>query len=544
LLATTTYTLRLNRSLNRLRRNLAGNQSLRSSIRATSPVAAGVVLVVAALVLVGWVLEVAVLKQVFPGLVAMNPMTAVAFLLAGTGLGLLATGRRIPGAACGVAVAAVGLLKLGEVLLGWGVEVDRWLFRGSLGTNRMAPNTALNLLLSGGALVLLHAEGRRRGAVAQILALATAVVAMLALIGYCYSITTLYGIASFIPMALHTALTFCVLSLGLLHARPDRGLMARITSSGIGSLMARRLMITSIIIPLILGWLGLAGVRIGYYETDFGISLLVLAHVVFFMVLVWWNAGLIDQVDAERQRTDAALRASETFYHSLVESLPQEIVRKDRDGRLTFANQRFCEALGRPREAILGRTDAEILPPGWAERARRDEAEVLQTGAPIDAIEALETPDGATRYIQVIITPQHDSQGAILGTQGIFWDVTRIKEAEAQLRAQNQKLQEMARSERRAHDDLKQAQSRMVETAKLAGLGQMIAGVAHEINNPLSFVSNNVAVLQRDVGELRELVLLYQQADDLLDLHRPELLGRIRDLDARADLPYTLANFD
>ena len=71
---------------------------------------------------------------------------------------------------------------------------------------------------------------------------------------------------------------------------------------------------------------------------------------------------------------------------------------------------------------------------------------------------------------------------------------------------QNVRLQEMARSEREAHAELKQAQSRMVQSEKLAGLGQMVAGVAHEINNPLAFVVNNVAVLQRDVGEMRDLL--------------------------------------
>src|SRR5205085_2958531 len=92
--------------------------------------------------------------------------------------------------------------------------------------------------------------------------------------------------------------------------------------------------------------------------------------------------------------------------------------------------------------------------------------------------------------------------------------------------------------------ELKQAQSALVQTEKLSGLGQMVAGVAHEINNPLSFVSNNVAVLQRDLAEVRELVEMYRSGDEALAAARPELVERIRELSDRMDVDYTLNNLD
>jgi signal transduction histidine kinase len=70
----------------------------------------------------------------------------------------------------------------------------------------------------------------------------------------------------------------------------------------------------------------------------------------------------------------------------------------------------------------------------------------------------------------------------------------------------------------------------------------MVAGVAHEINNPLTFVSNNVVVLQRDLGDLAELLRLYRQADDTLAAHLPELWERIRARAEEIDLAYTLDN--
>ncbi len=103
-------------------------------------------------------------------------------------------------------------------------------------------------------------------------------------------------------------------------------------------------------------------------------------------------------------------------------------------------------------------------------------------------------------------TPLFGSNGEAIGIQGIFWDVTQRMRAEELLKEQNVTLQELARSEQQAHLALKTAQSRMVQTEKLASLGQLVAGVAHEINNPLAFVSNNVAVLERDLLDLVELV--------------------------------------
>jgi two-component system NtrC family sensor kinase len=82
----------------------------------------------------------------------------------------------------------------------------------------------------------------------------------------------------------------------------------------------------------------------------------------------------------------------------------------------------------------------------------------------------------------------------------------------------------------------------LVQTEKLASLGQLVAGVAHEINNPLSFVSNNVAVLERDLRDLLGLIEVYRQGDSELDKYRPDLRQQIAELDERIDLNYSLAN--
>ena len=218
------------------------------------------------------------------------------------------------------------------------------------------------------------------------------------------------------------------------------------------------------------------------------------------------------------------------------------ILCKDLEGRFTFANQKFCAELGTTLEKIKGKTDLDFFPKELAEKYRRDDKEVLESGQILDVVEEHVTPKGEKLYVQVMKTPLYGPDGKAIGIQGIFWNVTERMRAEEKLKEQNVTLQELARSEREAHEALKAAQSRMVETEKLASLGQLVAGVAHEINNPLAFVSNNVAVLERDLRDMITLIGLYRQVERPGDAGHAELNGQIDAVSEQLDLDYTLDN--
>jgi PAS domain S-box-containing protein len=153
--------------------------------------------------------------------------------------------------------------------------------------------------------------------------------------------------------------------------------------------------------------------------------------------------------DSQRRRVEQALRESEAFYYALVESLPHCILRKDLEGRFTFANQGACHYLGRPLEEIIGKTDYDVGPAELAEKYRRDDQHVLTTGSILETVEELQGVDGPRIHIQIIKAPVYDRQGVPIGTQVVFWDVTDRKRLEDEIR---QKTAALARAKDRLRE--------------------------------------------------------------------------------------------
>ncbi len=162
-------------------------------------------------------------------------------------------------------------------------------------------------------------------------------------------------------------------------------------------------------------------------------ALKIIAHQVVSQMEFRKNLADLSKTLAENQRTEDALKESEVFYHSLVESIPQNLYRKDQQGRFTFANHRFCETIGKPLEEVLGKTDFDLFPEDLARKYQLDDERLMRTGEVFDTVEAHQTQKGQKRYVHVVKSTIRNFQGDILGTQGIFWDVTERKQTEEDL---------------------------------------------------------------------------------------------------------------
>ena len=141
----------------------------------------------------------------------------------------------------------------------------------------------------------------------------------------------------------------------------------------------------------------------------------------------------LERASARHERAVDRLCLSETLYHSLVEHLPQCILRKDARGTFTFANRKFCELLGLTSRQVLGKTDYDFFPKELADKYRKDDIIVMETGEIFETEEANKPPGQKTRYVHVMKAPLRDHHKRVIGVQVLFWDVTAHHRAEETL---------------------------------------------------------------------------------------------------------------
>jgi PAS domain S-box-containing protein len=135
----------------------------------------------------------------------------------------------------------------------------------------------------------------------------------------------------------------------------------------------------------------------------------------------------------ERKQAEVTLRESRALYHSLVEQLPANIYRKDDQGRFIYVNSRFCQFQGRPAEELLGKTVFDLVHKDLAEQYTKEDQMIRETGQTVEHEEERQDLGEKTLYFHVVKSPVFNSDGKIVGTQGMFQDVTARKQADAAL---------------------------------------------------------------------------------------------------------------
>jgi len=157
-------------------------------------------------------------------------------------------------------------------------------------------------------------------------------------------------------------------------------------------------------------------------------------------------------------------------------------------------------------------------------------------------------------WLHFTAAPLRDADGNIVGAIETLRDVTERRVAEnalrksrdslehvvekrtAQLAHANDKLEDDIRQLTELNDLLSAAQQQLVQAEKLASIGQLAAGVAHEINNPIGYIFSNVGTLQNYLGQLFEMLDAYQDAE--ASIAQPAVVSKLRAMRQRIDLDF------
>jgi PAS domain S-box-containing protein len=321
--------------------------------------------------LLGWISQTDSLTTFVPNQPPMMPNTAVALLLLGASAAFSdraqAHGaRRGLAVAAAIAVLALGVSTLLEYALDVDFHIDQLLVTSVVEPHpgRPSPLTAVAVALTACAMLVFDSRSTARAGLSECLLVSSGLVAFTALLGQLFGAGPLYRLprAPVVGVAVPTALSLLLTSVGLLLERPDAGLMRIVTSRGPGGILFRRLITAVVAAAVVLGFV------IARLEPVLGLEDLPLLFAGLTVVTVVTSLVLLTVTAVSLNRTHEGLERSRAQTRDLVEQAPDGIFVADGEGRYTDVNGAGCSMLGYRREEIVGKTILDLIPAEDAER--------------------------------------------------------------------------------------------------------------------------------------------------------------------------------
>lgn len=339
------------------------------------------VIIIAVVVLTGWQFDIELLKHPAHHFAAMNPLTAMCFILLAVSFLFLTAPKITPGkkntaiAFAGI-VTFISIIKLASLTpwLEW--RPDLLIYSDSIRREMannvpvgMAPNTMACFLFVVIALYFFYKRGRIL--MIQSFAFLVALLAWLSVLGYAYRSASFYNAISYVQMSFQSAFSFLCLALAILFAQPGQGIMKQLTGTFSGSITARLLIPAAILIPSILGLVRLKGHWVGIYDFETGVALFTLVIIILFLVLAWNITLILNKRDLFEKQKEDARRSHEQEIATIFQAAPDAIIVMDEQGRITEWNAASTELFGWTKDEVSGRLFTGIISPA-GEREMHD----------------------------------------------------------------------------------------------------------------------------------------------------------------------------
>ena len=251
--------------------------------------------------------------------------------------------------------------------------------------------------------------------------------------------------------------------------------------------------------------------------------------------------SVFEQRLAAQLAREEALQQSEKRFRMLLWNMPVGVLLLKPSLEIMFSNQMAIERLGLTDSHLC----TQLTFPGDLLLLQEDGTPFPEWGLPMQQAIATKAPvhnvviriccpnsqQPEPRWLLVNTEPQLTAAGSVERLVCTFSDITAGKQAESALRDSEAREREKATQLELTLQMLRQTQAKLIQTEKMSSLGQLVSGVAHEINNPVNFIDGNLSYANGYIQDLLNLVHLYQK-------HYPNAIGEVQEFANTIDLEF------
>lgn len=203
----------------------------------------------------------------------------------------------------------------------------------------------------------------------------------------------------------------------------------------------------------------------------------------------------------ERRALEASIAHERRLLNCLMDTVPVMIYFKDLESRFIRVNQAYEEYIGISQQDLVGMSDVDLFQAKDAEYRNADELKIIATGKPmLNNIELCTHQNGKQYWFSTNKMPLYDAEGAIIGTFSLSIDITEQKRTEA---------------------ERSNLQIQLIHAQKLESVGMLASGIAHEINTPSQFVTDNISYVTKSITSLDPVLVAYPRLLEALNSNGP-----------------------
>lgn len=395
----------------------------------------------------------------------------------------------------GIAVAAVGAMTMYQHLTGVNLGIDTyliyrpWGLRAAMAPMRMGPPAATSFTVLGIGLIL--ATHLKTRGLASALGACTMAIASLSLIGYWYGADQLFGVARVSGIAFQTSTMLAAIGAALVTAIPERQPVRLLQEESAAGVVARRGLPVVLVLPMLLGYIRLQGQEAGWFDLQFGTAIRTIVEIALLAAIGWWAVSAVARHERNVRESEERLRLAqqaanwgvfEINYGSGAMYMSPEV-----EALYGIQPGRFENTYDAWRRSVHADDRG---------RAEHEMDRAMLTGEYTQDFRVVWN-DGTIRWLYSRGRVFYDNRGRPVRMVGVNVDITERKQMEQERATRAAELS--AALEQRSRE-VTRAEKALAQVERMAAVGTMASGLAHDMNNVLMPLSARLDLLLRSTA--------------------------------------------